>query len=71
MVEEIEYEDETRCTHIEQESCFDTYRTVFKTVQVRHELKCALKQRETFKCSFCAVLPRLKSAGRVSRRTAT
>ncbi|XP_059088675.1 uncharacterized protein LOC131884809 isoform X1 [Tigriopus californicus] len=34
MVEEIEYTDEIQCTHILDESCHETYETVFKTEEV-------------------------------------
>ena len=34
MVEEIEYKDEEHCTHVVQESCFQTYTTVFKNSEV-------------------------------------
>ncbi|TRY61367.1 hypothetical protein TCAL_11582 [Tigriopus californicus] len=34
MVEEMEYKDEIRCTHILQKSCHDTFQTVFKATEV-------------------------------------
>ena len=34
MVEEIEYRDEIQCTTVYQESCFQSYKTVFKTEEV-------------------------------------
>ena len=35
MIEEIEYKDEIQCTHVYQESCFQSYKTMFKTAEVR------------------------------------
>eukprot|EP00095_Tigriopus_kingsejongensis_P010407 maker-scaffold203_size261420-snap-gene-0.9 protein:Tk10407 transcript:maker-scaffold203_size261420-snap-gene-0.9-mRNA-1 annotation:"hypothetical protein" len=35
MVEEIQYKDEERCIHINQEACSQTYQTVFKTSKIQ------------------------------------
>ena len=35
-VEAVAYEDETKCTHVEQESCGEFFQTRFRTSQVRH-----------------------------------
>lgn len=34
MIDDIEYTDEIQCTHIVEESCHNTYQTVFKATQV-------------------------------------
>ena len=35
LVEEIKYDHTVKCKHIEEESCFQTYTTVFRKRQVR------------------------------------
>ncbi|XP_059088680.1 uncharacterized protein LOC131884812 isoform X2 [Tigriopus californicus] len=34
MIDDIEYTDEIQCTHIAEESCHNTYETVFKATQI-------------------------------------
>ena len=36
MVDSIEYKTETQCIHEYKEECFDTFKTLFKTVEVNH-----------------------------------
>ena len=37
-MEEIEYVAEIKCEHTEQESCMDSFRTVFRKTMVRADL---------------------------------
>ena len=33
-IEEVEFEEKIKCSHIFQESCFTSYKTLYKTIQV-------------------------------------
>ena len=35
MTEETVYEEQQQCRHVNQKSCFNAYKTVYKTAQVR------------------------------------